>query len=81
MITRTKAVRNIMLIAAAVLVALLATLSYLAPHHTLRSIREAAQVNDTERLRELVDFESVRALLKDDIRTMVLANAATNLRV
>ncbi len=77
MITRT--VRNIALMAAAVLVASLATLSYLAPQHTLQSVREAAQANDTERLRELVDFESVRALLKDDLKATFVANAAGQL--
>ncbi len=54
--------------------------SYFSPQLTLHAIRDAAEKQDTERLRDLVDFESVRAGLKEDIRTMVNASAAQDLR-
>ena len=54
--------------------------SYFSPQLTLKGIREAAKAQDTERLRDLVDFDSVRAGLKDDIRAMVNTSAAQDLR-
>ena len=54
--------------------------SYFSPQLTLKGIQEAAKAQDTERLRDLVDFDSVRAGLKDDIRAMVNTSAAQDLR-
>lgn len=47
---------------------IVATFSYLSPQRTLQSIKDAIQANDTEALRELVDFDSVRSMLKEDLK-------------
>ena len=72
----TKNVRNTISVLALILITILAGISYWTPQRTLQSIRDAAQANDTERLRELVDFESVRTLLKDDLMASLATDAA-----
>jgi len=54
--------------------------SYFGPQLTLRDIRNAAKEKDTEKLRDLIDFDSVRASLKDDFRAMVTDSATEDLR-
>ena len=39
--------------------------SYFTPQLTLKDIRDAAKAQDTERLDDLVDFDSVRAGLEE----------------
>jgi hypothetical protein len=48
--------------------------SYYSPQVHLKNIKAAAEARDTERLRELIDFESVRAGLKEDMRSMFMAS-------
>jgi len=54
--------------------------SYYAPGFTLQKIKEAARRDDRDRLRELIDFDSVKTALKDDIRTAMLKSAGDHLR-
>jgi type IV pilus assembly protein PilA len=48
--------------------------SYLSPRLTLDSIRSAAKTKDVDRLRELIDFDSVKANLKDDVKARLMAS-------
>ena len=50
---------------AGVLLLVTATYSYLSPRLTLMSTASAAKENDSDRLRELIDFPLVRENMKD----------------
>jgi hypothetical protein len=54
--------------------------SYFTPQLALKSIKDAAKAQDTERLHDLIDFEAVRAGLKEDLRTVFRASAGEELR-
>jgi hypothetical protein len=49
----------------------LAAYSWYSPRAYLVMLREAAEARDTEGLRELVDFDAVRARLKHDVRSIL----------
>ena len=68
-----------LLIALAASLGVLVAYSYYSPHLHIDRLRSAAEARDTDRLRELVDFESVRASLKDDIRTMFVQRMSRDL--
>jgi hypothetical protein len=53
-----------------ILLLVLAAYSWYSPRAYLVMLREAAEAHDSEGLRELVDFESVRARLKEDVRSV-----------
>jgi hypothetical protein len=53
-----------------ILLLVLAAYSWYSPRAYLVMLREAAEAHDSEGLRELVDFESVRARLEEDVRSM-----------
>lgn len=46
------------------------TYSYLSPGLTIREIEAASRAKDTEELRDLIDFDSLKAGLKEDVRTI-----------
>lgn len=74
--------RNIYL-AAALALALAAGLghySYVSPVTTLENIKKAAQQNDKDRLRDLIDFDSVKTGLKEDIKAQLMASGAESLK-
>ena len=54
--------------------------SYVSPAQTLKEIREAAESNDTERLRDLIDFDRVKTALKDDVNAQVVSSAKETLK-
>lgn len=54
--------------------------SYLSPGITLQEIREAARNDNKERLRELIDFDSVKTGLKEDFKAQFLASADIELK-
>jgi len=49
--------------------------SYNSPITTLGDIKKAAQLNDKDRLRDLIDFDSVKAGLKEDFKAQLMRNA------
>lgn len=53
--------------------------SYFSPELHLRQVRTAAKNQDTERLRELIDFESVKSRLKEDIRVKMVSSLENEL--
>lgn len=55
------------------------TYSYFSPQLTLKSIKDAAVAQDKERLRDLIDFESVREGLKEDLKTSFVMSAGEDL--
>lgn len=54
--------------------------SYISPILTLERIKNAAKASDKDRLRDLVDFESVRAGLKEDIKAQLVVSAGETLK-
>src|ERR1700682_1796222 len=48
--------------------------SYNSPIATLENIKKAAQQNDKDRLRDLIDFDSVKAGLKEDITAQLVTS-------
>jgi hypothetical protein len=63
---------------AGVLLLATATYSYLSPRLTLMSIASAAKENDSDRLRELIDFPLVRENMKDAMRANMNKRMATD---
>lgn len=74
--------KTFIIVLSALLVLLVAAgiYSYLSPQLTLKSIRDAGQARDTERLRDLIDFDSVKTGLKKDIKAKIDASAAEELK-
>lgn len=66
--------RNRVLLVFAVLVLCLVAYSYYSPRAHLHNIKAAAEAIDTERLRELIDFDSVRTGLKEDMRSVFVTS-------
>ncbi len=56
------------------------TYSYVSPARTLKEIREAAESNDSERLRDLIDFDRVKTALKDDVNAQIISSARESLK-
>jgi hypothetical protein len=54
--------------------------SYLSPRLALDSIRAAAKARDVDRLRELIDFDSVKSNLKDDVKARLVTSAQKDLK-
>jgi hypothetical protein len=57
-----------------------AYLSYVSPAATLEKIKNAARENDKDRLRDLIDFDSVKAGLKEDIKALMVASSSQELK-
>jgi hypothetical protein len=78
----SKIIRNPVLLFILILV-LLASLSvwaYYGPHRTLNKIREAAEKGDTEALRDLIDFPSVRESLKEQLNSIMAKKMTVELK-
>lgn len=72
-------IRRLALVSAAALGLALAGWSFHSPRLHVRDMKLAAEAKDSARLRELIDFEAVRASLRDDVRAMLLASAPREL--
>jgi hypothetical protein len=62
------------LLPAFLVIALLAVAgySYYSPQLHVKKLKDAAQARDTQRIRELVDFDAVRTGLKDDFKVLLM---------
>jgi hypothetical protein len=68
----TKTYIGISIVCAMVMV--LGYYSYNSPVATLENIKKAAQQNDKDRLRDLIDFDLVKAGLKEDIKAQLVTS-------
>lgn len=72
--------RTLLTIAILIIATGAATYSYLSPQLTLKDIQAAAETRNSERLRELIDFDAVKTNLKDDLNIQFAQSVSGKLK-
>ena len=72
--------RMIVLVLAVAVIGGLGVYSYVSPDIWLLEVKKAAEEGDKERLRDLIDFDSVKTGLKEDIKTQLAVSMVAEIK-